>query len=180
MQVSPQTLLYHVILNVTLHTNIITKLIIKYLVLLERCSPQCIICSLEIHRRQRASSDDVDGFFDFEVDLLEEGRSTWRAWPNRYLRGHCIMLYGGTAALGRARRGLKLRGFFEIEHSYGVWLILTTRCQNLIPMTSLCYEIRTFSMEPDCCITCSFEFWCRSCADVLICLDFPPALEPLM
>ncbi|KAI5653198.1 hypothetical protein M9H77_30385 [Catharanthus roseus] len=43
------------------------------------------------------------------MDPLEEGHSTWRAWPNRYLHGHRIMFYGGTAALERARRGLKLR-----------------------------------------------------------------------
>ncbi|KAI5652389.1 hypothetical protein M9H77_29576 [Catharanthus roseus] len=59
--------------------------------------------------RTRASSDDVDGFFTLRVDPLEEGRSTWRAWPNWYLRGHRFMLCGGTATLGRARRGLKLR-----------------------------------------------------------------------
>ncbi|KAI5653769.1 hypothetical protein M9H77_30956 [Catharanthus roseus] len=31
----------------------------------------------------RASSDDVDGFLTLRVDPLEEGRSIWRAWPNR-------------------------------------------------------------------------------------------------
>ncbi|KAI5653770.1 hypothetical protein M9H77_30957 [Catharanthus roseus] len=31
----------------------------------------------------KASSDDVDGFLTLRVDPLEEGRSTWRAWPNR-------------------------------------------------------------------------------------------------
>ncbi|KAI5681974.1 hypothetical protein M9H77_03202 [Catharanthus roseus] len=46
----------------------------------------------------RASSDDVDGFFTLRVDPLEEGRSTLRAWPNQYLRGHHIMLCGGTVA----------------------------------------------------------------------------------
>ncbi|KAI5658301.1 hypothetical protein M9H77_27094 [Catharanthus roseus] len=33
--------------------------------------------------RTRASSDDVDGFLTLRVDPLKEGRSTWRAWPNR-------------------------------------------------------------------------------------------------
>ncbi|KAI5668268.1 hypothetical protein M9H77_18121 [Catharanthus roseus] len=42
--------------------------------------------------RTRASSDDVDGFLTLRVDPLEAGRSTWRAWPNQYLRGHRIML----------------------------------------------------------------------------------------
>ncbi|KAI5664316.1 hypothetical protein M9H77_23639 [Catharanthus roseus] len=44
------------------------------------------------------SSDDVDGFLTLRVDPLEEGRSTLRAWPNQYLHGHRIMLYGGTVA----------------------------------------------------------------------------------
>ncbi|KAI5658415.1 hypothetical protein M9H77_27208 [Catharanthus roseus] len=57
----------------------------------------------------RASSDDVDDLFTLRVDPLEEERSTWRAWPNQYLRRHRMMLCGGTAALGKARRGLKLR-----------------------------------------------------------------------
>ncbi|KAI5669245.1 hypothetical protein M9H77_19098 [Catharanthus roseus] len=57
----------------------------------------------------RASSNDVDGLLTLRVDLLEEGRSTWRVWPNWYLSGHCIMLCSGTTTLGRARRGLKLR-----------------------------------------------------------------------
>ncbi|KAI5661667.1 hypothetical protein M9H77_20990 [Catharanthus roseus] len=59
--------------------------------------------------RTRASFDNVDGFFTLRVDPLEEGRNSWRARPNHYLRGHHIMLCSGTAALGRARRGLKLR-----------------------------------------------------------------------
>ncbi|KAI5668253.1 hypothetical protein M9H77_18106 [Catharanthus roseus] len=42
--------------------------------------------------RTRASSDDMDGFLTLRADLLEEGRSTLRTWPNRYLRGHRIML----------------------------------------------------------------------------------------
>ncbi|KAI5675455.1 hypothetical protein M9H77_06405 [Catharanthus roseus] len=33
--------------------------------------------------RTRVSSDDVDGFLTLRADLLEEGRSTLRAWPNR-------------------------------------------------------------------------------------------------
>ncbi|KAI5664180.1 hypothetical protein M9H77_23503 [Catharanthus roseus] len=47
----------------------------------------------------RASSDDVDWFLTLRVDPLEERRSTLRAWPNRYLRGHRIMLCGVEAAL---------------------------------------------------------------------------------
>ncbi|KAI5680570.1 hypothetical protein M9H77_01797 [Catharanthus roseus] len=74
--------------------------------------------------RTRASSNDVDGFFTLRVDPLEEGCSTLRAWPNRYLREHHIMLYGGTC------------GCFVIERSYGVWLVSTTRCRNLVPMAS--------------------------------------------
>ncbi|KAI5669248.1 hypothetical protein M9H77_19101 [Catharanthus roseus] len=31
----------------------------------------------------RPSSDNVDGLLTFRVDPLEEGRSTWRMWPNR-------------------------------------------------------------------------------------------------
>ncbi|KAI5682561.1 hypothetical protein M9H77_03789 [Catharanthus roseus] len=69
-----------------------------------------IACSdLSIRSASRASGNDVDGFLTLRVDPLEEGRSTWRAWPNWYLHGNCIMLNGGMAALGRARRGLKLR-----------------------------------------------------------------------
>ncbi|KAI5681408.1 hypothetical protein M9H77_02636 [Catharanthus roseus] len=45
-----------------------------------------------------ASSDDVDEFLTLRVDPLEEGRNTWRAWPNRYLCGHRIMLCSGTVA----------------------------------------------------------------------------------
>ncbi|KAI5655279.1 hypothetical protein M9H77_32466 [Catharanthus roseus] len=37
--------------------------------------------------RTRASSDDVDGFMTLRVDPLEEGRSTLRAWPNRFRPG---------------------------------------------------------------------------------------------
>ncbi|KAI5681608.1 hypothetical protein M9H77_02836 [Catharanthus roseus] len=48
--------------------------------------------------RTKASSNDVDGFLTLRVDPLEDGRSTLRAWPNRYLRGHRIMLCGGTVA----------------------------------------------------------------------------------
>ncbi|KAI5675578.1 hypothetical protein M9H77_06528 [Catharanthus roseus] len=59
--------------------------------------------------RTWASSDDVDGFLTLRVDPLEEGCSTLRAWPNRYLRGYRIMLYGGTVAYWRVRRGSKLR-----------------------------------------------------------------------
>ncbi|KAI5654003.1 hypothetical protein M9H77_31190 [Catharanthus roseus] len=44
--------------------------------------------------RTRTSSNDVDNFFTLRMDPLEEGRSTWRVCPNRYLRGHRIMLCG--------------------------------------------------------------------------------------
>ncbi|KAI5650755.1 hypothetical protein M9H77_36760 [Catharanthus roseus] len=67
--------------------------------------------------RTRASSDNVDGFLTLRVDPLEEERSTLRTWPNQYLRGHRIMLCGGT-------------------RPYGVWLVLTTRCRILVPMAS--------------------------------------------
>ncbi|KAI5677337.1 hypothetical protein M9H77_08287 [Catharanthus roseus] len=50
--------------------------------------------------RTKASSDDVDGFLTLRVDPLEEGYSTLRAWPNQYLRGHGIMLCGGTDGQG--------------------------------------------------------------------------------
>ncbi|KAI5653735.1 hypothetical protein M9H77_30922 [Catharanthus roseus] len=46
----------------------------------------------------RTSSDDVDGFLTLRVDPLNEGRSTWRAWANRYLRGYRVMLCSGTVA----------------------------------------------------------------------------------
>ncbi|KAI5662201.1 hypothetical protein M9H77_21524 [Catharanthus roseus] len=46
----------------------------------------------------RASSDDVDGLLTLRMDPLKEEHSTWRAWPNQYLRGHSIMLCGGTVA----------------------------------------------------------------------------------
>ncbi|KAI5650012.1 hypothetical protein M9H77_36017 [Catharanthus roseus] len=67
--------------------------------------------------RTRASFDDVDGLLTLRVDPLEERRSTLRAWPNRYLLiWEC--------------------GCFVIERSYGVWLVSTMRCQNLVPMAS--------------------------------------------
>ncbi|KAI5666850.1 hypothetical protein M9H77_16703 [Catharanthus roseus] len=66
--------------------------------------PDCIVRGYSPRTK-----DDVDGLLTLRVDPLEEGRSTWRAWPNRYLRGHPIMLCGGTNGLGTARRGLKLR-----------------------------------------------------------------------
>ncbi|KAI5652984.1 hypothetical protein M9H77_30171 [Catharanthus roseus] len=52
--------------------------------------------------RTRASSNDVDGFLTLRVDPLEDGRSTLRAWPNRYLRGHRIMLCGRTISSERS------------------------------------------------------------------------------
>ncbi|KAI5682697.1 hypothetical protein M9H77_03925 [Catharanthus roseus] len=110
----------------------------------------------------RASSNDGDEFLTLRMDPLKEGRSTWRAWPNRYLRGHRIMLCVGTPVL-TSDIGVRL---FVIERSYGVWLVLTTRCRNLVPMTSLCYGIQTLSVEPYCCITCSFEFGCGNFANV--------------
>ncbi|KAI5677119.1 hypothetical protein M9H77_08069 [Catharanthus roseus] len=109
------------------------------------------------------------------VDPLKEGRSTWRTWPNRYLCRHRIMLCGRTPVL-TSDMGVQL---FVIERSYGVWLVLTTRWRNLVPMTSLCYGIRTLSVEPYCCTTCSFKFGCSSCAD-LIRSNFPAGLETLM
>ncbi|KAI5662472.1 hypothetical protein M9H77_21795 [Catharanthus roseus] len=57
--------------------------------------------------RTRASSDDVDRFLTLRVDPFEEGRSTWRVWPNRYLREHRIKLCSGSAALWRDMRGSK-------------------------------------------------------------------------
>ncbi|KAI5649045.1 hypothetical protein M9H77_35050 [Catharanthus roseus] len=125
----------------------------------------CYVFSRKMHRTgapYRASSDNVDGFLTLRVDSLEEGHSTLRVWPNRYLHGHRIMLCGGMPVL-TSDMGVRL---FVIEHSYGVWLVLAMRCRNLVLMTSLCYEIRTLSLEPYCCITCSFEFRCRSCGDV--------------
>ncbi|KAI5664834.1 hypothetical protein M9H77_24157 [Catharanthus roseus] len=69
--------------------------------------------------RTRASFDDVDGFLTLRVDPLEEGRSTLRAWPK--------------PPVLTSDMGVRL---FVIERSYGVWLVLTTRCQNLVPMDS--------------------------------------------
>ncbi|KAI5672960.1 hypothetical protein M9H77_13324 [Catharanthus roseus] len=43
----------------------------------------------------------MDRCLTLRMDLLEEGRSTLRAWPNQYLRGHRIMLCGGTISSGR-------------------------------------------------------------------------------
>ncbi|KAI5682390.1 hypothetical protein M9H77_03618 [Catharanthus roseus] len=62
----------------------------------------------------RTSFDNMDGFLTLRVDPLEEGRSTLRAWPNRDM-------------------GVWL---FVIEHLYGVWLVLTTRCRNLVSLAS--------------------------------------------
>ncbi|KAI5668121.1 hypothetical protein M9H77_17974 [Catharanthus roseus] len=48
----------------------------------------------------RASSDGADGFLTLRVDPLEEGLSTFRAWPNWYLRGH-----PSCSAVGRSPSG---------------------------------------------------------------------------
>ncbi|KAI5673999.1 hypothetical protein M9H77_14363 [Catharanthus roseus] len=66
-----------------------SKPIIKYLLFLERYNLACFLigdvfhnvlpCSLEMHRTgalYRASSDDVDGFRLWRVDLLERGSNT--------------------------------------------------------------------------------------------------------
>ncbi|KAI5683009.1 hypothetical protein M9H77_04237 [Catharanthus roseus] len=90
--------------------------------------------------RTRVSYDDVDGFSTLRVDPLEEGRSIWRAWPNRYLRGHRIILCGGTTAFGRARRGLK----FSAERHEGMlvgWPSRTT--------SSSSYSLREIVPERD-------------------------------
>ncbi|KAI5677338.1 hypothetical protein M9H77_08288 [Catharanthus roseus] len=128
-------------------------------------STMCYVFPRKMHKsvpHTRASSDDVDRFFTLRVDPLEERHITLRAWPNQYLRGHRIMFCGLTPVL-TSDMGVRL---LVIKRSYGVWLVSTTRCRNLVPITSLCYGIRTLSVEPYCCITCSFEFGCRSCADV--------------
>ncbi|KAI5676849.1 hypothetical protein M9H77_07799 [Catharanthus roseus] len=92
------------------------------------------------------------------------------------LRTHCTTLCGGVGRLLESQERLEtevgprayLSGCLEIERSYGVWLVLTMTCRNLVSMTLLCYGIRTLSVEPDCCVTCSFEFGVEA---ALMCLD---------
>ncbi|KAI5658176.1 hypothetical protein M9H77_26969 [Catharanthus roseus] len=71
-----------------------------------------------------ASSEDVDRFLTLRVDPLKEGRSTWRAWPNRLTqdvpRGTQISysaVVDLVAELGRAWYARK----FTIEKVFGSW-----------------------------------------------------------
>ncbi|KAI5667262.1 hypothetical protein M9H77_17115 [Catharanthus roseus] len=73
----------------------------------------------------RTSSDDVDGFLTLREDPVEEGCSTLRAWPNRCPRSLKPVLTNDM--------GVRL---FVIERSYGVRLVLGTRCRNLVLMAS--------------------------------------------
>ncbi|KAI5648925.1 hypothetical protein M9H77_34930 [Catharanthus roseus] len=74
------------------------------------------------------------------------------------LRGHRIMLYGGV------RPPMRL---FVIERSYVVWLVFDYEMPEL-SSDGLVLGIRTLSVEPHCCITCSFKIGHRA---ALMCLD---------
>ncbi|KAI5663991.1 hypothetical protein M9H77_23314 [Catharanthus roseus] len=52
-----------------------------------------------------------------------------------------------------------------IERSYVVWLVFDYKMQEL-GSDGLILGIQTLSVEPNCCIICSFKFGRRSCADV--------------
>ncbi|KAI5677396.1 hypothetical protein M9H77_08346 [Catharanthus roseus] len=56
----------------------------------------------------RSSFGDVDGFLTLRVHPLEEGHSTLRAWANRYLRGHRVMLCRGTPDVFTYYMGMRL------------------------------------------------------------------------
>ncbi|KAI5667377.1 hypothetical protein M9H77_17230 [Catharanthus roseus] len=115
---------YRLIVSTPIDVSMINKYIVNYGFLGEILAPDLHPGELKFGENQvngrvsglhctwlvpctRASSDDVDGFLTLRVDPLEEGRSTLRAWPIRYLLGHRIMLYGGR--LVEIRRGSKLR-----------------------------------------------------------------------
>ncbi|KAI5650368.1 hypothetical protein M9H77_36373 [Catharanthus roseus] len=55
---------------------------------------------------------------------------------------------------------------FVIERSYDVWLVLTTRCRNLIPMTSFCGS-GLCPGSPTVALHVLLNLGHRSCADVL-------------
>ncbi|KAI5661865.1 hypothetical protein M9H77_21188 [Catharanthus roseus] len=89
--------------------------------------------------RTRAFSDDLDGFLTLRVDPLEEGCSTLRAWPN------CTVV---------CNRAL-------------IWCLAGIDYEMLkLGSDGLVLGIRTLSVEPNYCITCSFKFGRRNCADV--------------
>ncbi|KAI5672831.1 hypothetical protein M9H77_13195 [Catharanthus roseus] len=105
--------------------------------------------------RIRASSDDVDEFFILMVDPLEEGRSTLRAWPNRYLRGHRIMFCGGTVTYAvDCNRAL-------------VWCLAGIDYEMPeLGFDGLVLGIRTLSMEPTVTLHVLINLGRRSCANV--------------
>ncbi|KAI5661639.1 hypothetical protein M9H77_20962 [Catharanthus roseus] len=81
--------------------------------------------------RTRASSDDVDGFLTLRVDPLEEGCNTLRAWPNRAVVSNRALIWC-LASIEYEMPELGSDGLV-----LGIW---------------------TLSVEPYCCITCSFQF----------------------
>ncbi|KAI5666896.1 hypothetical protein M9H77_16749 [Catharanthus roseus] len=89
--------------------------------------------------RTRVSSDEVDGFLTLRVDPLKEARSTLRAWPK------CAVVCNRALVLCLA--GID----YEMLELGSDGLVL---------------GIQTLTVEPQCCITCSFKFRCRSYADV--------------
>ncbi|KAI5682514.1 hypothetical protein M9H77_03742 [Catharanthus roseus] len=106
--------------------------------------------------RTGASSDDVDGFLTLRVDPLEEGHSTLRVWPNRYLCGYRIILCGGTVpqesvAYLTSDMGVRL---FVIERSY----------RNLVPMSSI-WGSRPCPWSPTVALHVLLNLGRRSCTD---------------
>ncbi|KAI5668281.1 hypothetical protein M9H77_18134 [Catharanthus roseus] len=85
------------------------------------CTRRQMIVLMWLVSHTMASSDDVD-VSDSRVDPLEEGSSTAEGVAQSVYVDTAPYSAVGSAALWRARRGLKL-SCLEIERSYGVWLI---------------------------------------------------------
>ncbi|KAI5663751.1 hypothetical protein M9H77_23074 [Catharanthus roseus] len=81
--------------------------------------------------RTRASSDDVDGFLTLKVDPLKEGRSSWRAWPNR------LQLPGIEVVL-RFNAIDNLKFLFQIEQHHGL-SIVTSLAQDQIQLAQTAF-----------------------------------------
>ncbi|KAI5672538.1 hypothetical protein M9H77_12902 [Catharanthus roseus] len=120
--------------------------------------------------RTRASYKGVDDSNSGEWIHLKRGVDRRGCGPIA-LRGHRIILCGGVWPPSG--------DCFVIERSYGVWLVLTTRCWNLVPMASF-WGSGLCPWSPTIALHVLLNLGRRSCADVLIRSDFPAALENLI
>ncbi|KAI5677340.1 hypothetical protein M9H77_08290 [Catharanthus roseus] len=109
---------------------------------------------LSTRSASRASSYDMDGFFTLRADPLggrvpigiymdiascsAVGRRLWESQERLETKvGLKTVLVSTPRICNLVWPMIWQSGCYRIERSYGVWLILTTRCQNLVPMTSL-------------------------------------------